>query len=185
MRRVMMTLAVIGALAVTIAVGPSASGAAEHPGCNGIDQAYSKASAKGKEALTVVSTKFGCGTVTPEIDTMACPTGTTSVARYTYLGTKDGPYADGYPTWQGSWTLVSGGTLAWIETTESIYTNGDGFYWQESSPDLVTLIKLGSTTGAVGSISDPATGYPPVHRLNVFTEAEGTINAVNFCAAAA
>ena len=184
MRRVMMTLAVIGALAFTVAVGPAQVGAGEHAGCKGIDQAFNKASTKGKEALTVVSEKFGCGTVTPDpVDPLECPAGTTSLARYTYAGTKTGPLDPyGYATWVGSWTLVSGGTDARIHT-EYDHTNGDGFYWWEATTDRVTKIIVGSTEGEIRTINDPDVNVP-VNR-NDFVNRDGWINAANLCGATA
>lgn len=107
--RKLATLLLAGLLLALVAAPASARVRGEHPWCNGIDQAMSKASAKGKEISAVVAEKFACGPVVPDpVDTVACPEGQMSIARWTYVGSQTGPVEHGYPTWVGGWTLTSG-----------------------------------------------------------------------------
>ena len=162
-------------IAVLLGTVATPASAAEHPGCKGIDQAYSKASPTGRTALATVSQKFGCGTVTPDpVDAAACPSGLVTLGRYTYTGTLTGPIEHGYATWVGSWTLVAGGTDAWVETTWGSVDAG-GFYWGERVPGSVKSVVIVSMTGEVETLGP----INPVSQ-NHFENRTG-INVVNLC----
>jgi hypothetical protein len=166
------------ALASPWATPAQAGTTGEHPGCKGIDQAYSKASDKGKAALAVVSDKFGCGSVDPTpTDPVACPTGQSSLARWTYAGTLGEPFEFGYPTWTGAWTNTAGTGAA------VVVGDGGGFYWSEATANSVQSIVLQSMTGEVVTVTDSLTyNLDPANAVsqNWFTNRTG-INSVNFC----
>jgi hypothetical protein len=180
MRRLLVVGAslVAAAAMVSMASPASAAGTGEHPGCKGIDQAYSKASTNGRAALATVSEKFGCGSVVPDpVDTVACPSGQASLARWTYAGTLTGPIEFGYPTWIGAWTNTAG--------TGAAVTYGDagGFYWTEAVADSVKTIVLQSMTLEVVRVTDTV-GYTldPANPVSQNWLADRTgISLVNFC----
>jgi hypothetical protein len=177
--RTLLGAAALAALAAPWATGPAQAGTTgEHPGCKGIDQAYSKASEKGKAALAVVSTSFGCGSVDPTpADPVACPSGQASLARWTYAGTLGEPYEFGYPTWTGSWTNTAGTGAA------VVVGDGGGFYWSEATANSVKSIVLQSMTGEVVTVIDSLTyTLDPANAVsqNWLTNRTG-INSVNFC----
>jgi hypothetical protein len=179
-------------LAIVAVSGSAGAAAAEHPGCKGIDQASSKASVKGKAALAVVSEKFGCGTVVPDVtDPVACAAGSVSLGRATYLGGPTDvidPY--GYAVWDGAWTNSGENSSAGVVLNAS--ADGRGFYFYESATTPVTSIVARSLTGEVITITDFSSPGDPTWSLdpsravshNWFVTRTG-FNLVNFCGAAA
>jgi hypothetical protein len=179
-------------LVLTVFAFGSPAGAAEHPGCKGIDQAFSKASEKGKTALTTVSQKFGCGTIAPDpVDLVACAAGSVSLGRATYLGgPTDVKDEYGYPIWSGAWTNSGETSTAGVVLNAS--ADGRGFYFYESATTPVTSIVARSLTGEVITITDFSSPGDPTWSLdpsravshNWFVARTG-FNLVNFCGAAA
>jgi hypothetical protein len=189
MKRVLTAIAACSVLLLLVVPAASATPAGDgHPGCTGIEQALGKASAKGKSALTVVADKLGCGAVDPDpVDTVACPAGEVSLARWTYTGVlSDDVDEYGYHWWIGAWTNTNG--------TGAAIPHGDagGFYWTEVVPDSVRSIVIQSFTGEVQVVTDvPPAGDPtwvldPSRAVsqNWFADRTG-INLVNFCGAGA
>jgi hypothetical protein len=181
-------VALAGLIVTPLSVSAGAA-TVESNGCKGIDVAYGKASAKGKLALEVVAAKFNCGTIDPGTeDPTPCPSGQTALARWTYTGTLTGPVEWGYPTWEGTWTNTLDGP-AYIQTTWG-NVDGNGFYWGETTPDIVKSITMRSFTGEVKNVTDgslDANGENPFTldpgnavSQNWFTDRTG-INLVTFC----
>jgi hypothetical protein len=199
MRKTMLWAASAALILASLAVAVPAGAAGEHPGCKGVDQASTKASAKGKEALAVVSLKFGCGSVIPDTtDPVACPAESVSLGRSTYLG---GPTTDkdeyGYAIWEGAWTNSAETNSAGVVYNAS--ADGRGFYFFESATSPVTSIVAKSIGGTIVTITDvPPAGDPewildPSKAVshNWFSTVTGAqnepsgFNLVNFCGAAA
>ena len=179
-------------LVLTVFAFGGPAGAAEHPGCKGIDQAFTKASETGRTALAAVSVKFGCGTITPDpVDTVACPAGSVSLGRATYLG---GPTEMldqyGYAIWSGTWTNSGENSSAGVVLNAS--ADGRGFYFYESATTPVASIVAKSLTGEVITITD----FSPSGDTSWFLDPSRAVshnwfanrtgfNLVNFCGAAA